>query len=94
MADQRRPGAAAQSSVGEHFERAALLSAEMNPRHTNAPQRQKVLADRICHLAMCANRTAPIRNNTLKIKTTARTTVRSTLRGLLPSELNAALLLD
>jgi hypothetical protein len=102
MADQRRPGAAAQSCVGEHFERAPLLSAETNPRHTNAPQRQKVLADRICHLTVCANRAAPfrnntlkiIRNNTLKIKTTARTTLRSTLRGLLPLELNAALLLD
>ena len=67
MADQRRPGAAAQSCVGEHFERAPLLSAEMNPRHTNAPQRQKVLADRICHLPVCANRAASIRNNTLKI---------------------------
>jgi hypothetical protein len=67
MADQRRPGAAAQSCVGEHFERAALLSAEMTPHHTNAPQRQNVLADRICHLVVCANRAAPIRNNTLKI---------------------------
>src|ERR1700730_2712363 len=54
MADQRRPGAAAQSCVGEHFERAPLLSAEMNPRHTNAPQRQKVLTDRICHLPVWA----------------------------------------
>jgi hypothetical protein len=67
MAEQRCPGAAAQSCVGEHFERAALLSAEVNPRHTNAPQRQKVLADGICQLTVCANRAAPIRNNTLKI---------------------------
>ena len=41
MADQRRPGAAAQSCVGEHFERAALLSAEMTPHHTNAPSVRK-----------------------------------------------------
>jgi hypothetical protein len=43
-----------------------LLSAEMNPRHTNAPQRQKVLADRICDLPVCA--IGPPRSETIRCR--------------------------
>jgi hypothetical protein len=56
MGEHRRAGAAAQPCGGKHFERQALLPAEVNPCHTNAPQRQNFLADRICHLTVYANR--------------------------------------
>jgi hypothetical protein len=56
VGEQSCPGAAAQPCVGKQFERPPLFCAKVNPRQTNAPQRQNFLADRICHLTVYANR--------------------------------------
>jgi hypothetical protein len=56
MVEQICPGASAQPCIGKHFERPPLFCAKVNPRQTNASQRQNFPADRICHLTMYANR--------------------------------------